>query len=68
MPKQKLNLFQISAVLATELCAGPGQIMRPESFDSNLLRRLLNDQPDSPVAQLVPDQLPAFGERPQQCD
>jgi hypothetical protein len=66
MPKQKLDLFQVAAVLATELCAGPAQVVCAEVFDSNLLRRLLDDRPDRPVAQLVADQLPALGKRPQQ--
>ena len=38
MPKQKLDLFQIAAVLATELRAGPAQIMCAEVFNSYLLR------------------------------
>jgi hypothetical protein len=67
MPKQKLDLFQISAVLATELCAGASQIMRPESFDPNLLCGLLDDRPNRPIAQLVTNQLPALGKRPQQA-
>src|SRR5260370_17261045 len=67
MPKQKLDLFQISAVLATEFCAGPAQVMGAEVLDPNLLRRLLDDRPNRPVAQLVANQLPALGERPQQA-
>jgi hypothetical protein len=62
--KQKLDLFQITAVLATKLRARPAQIVCPEVLDSNLLRRLLDDRPNRPVAQLVADQLPALGERP----
>jgi hypothetical protein len=67
MPEQKLNLFQIAAVLATELRSGPAQVMGAEVFDSNLLCRLLDDRPDRPVAQLVANQLPALGKRPQQA-
>jgi hypothetical protein len=37
MPKQKFDLFQIAAVLATELGAGPSQIMCAEVFNPDLL-------------------------------
>jgi len=40
--------------------------MHPDSLDANLLRRLLDDRPNRPVAQLVTDQLSALGKRPQQ--
>src|SRR5260370_37596889 len=42
-------------------------MVRTEVFDSNIFRRLLDDRPNRPVAQLVADQLPALGERPQQA-
>ena len=67
MPKQKLNLLKIAAIFAAKLCASPAKIMRSESLNSNLFRRLLDDRPNRPVAQLVADQLPALGERPQQA-
>jgi hypothetical protein len=38
MPEQKLDVFQIAAVLATELRAEPAQIMCAEVFNSYLLR------------------------------
>lgn len=41
--------------------------MCPEVLDSNLLRGLLDDRPDRPIAKLIPNQLPTFGERPQQA-
>src|SRR5260370_7978873 len=41
--------------------------MGAEVLDPNLLRRLLDDRPNRPVAQLVANQLPALGERPQQA-
>ncbi len=38
MPQQKLDLFQIAAVLAAELSTGAAQIMGTEAFDPDLLR------------------------------
>jgi hypothetical protein len=67
MPKQKLDLFQITTVFATELRAGPAQVVGAEVLDPNLLCRLLDDRPDRSVAQLIADQLPALGKRPQQA-
>jgi hypothetical protein len=66
MTEQKFNLLQIAAIFAAKLRARPAQIVCSESRNSNLLRRLLDDSPNRLVAQLVPDQLPALGERPQQ--
>jgi hypothetical protein len=44
MPKQKLDLFQIAAVLATKLRAGPAQVVGAEVFDSNLLCALFDNR------------------------
>jgi hypothetical protein len=38
VPEQEFNLLKIATVLATELRAGPAQIMGAEVFDPNLLR------------------------------
>jgi hypothetical protein len=46
MPKQKLDLFQISAVLAAE-------VVGAEGLDPNLLRRLLDDRPNRPIAKPI---------------
>jgi len=51
VPQQKLDLFEVAARLPTELRAGPAQVMGAEALDPDLLRRLLNDRPDRPVAQ-----------------
>jgi hypothetical protein len=46
----------ISATLAAELRTRPPEIVRPEALDSDLLGRLLDNRPDSLVAQgLAPD-------------
>src|SRR4051794_23516752 len=49
--EQELDLFQIAAVLAAELGAGPAQIVRAEPLDADLLGRLLDHGPHRPVAQ-----------------
>src|SRR5271155_3850386 len=65
MPKQKLDLFEVPARLAAELGAGPPQVVGPEALDPDLLRRLLDDRPNGPVAQGIAD-LSALRDRPQQ--
>src|ERR1700733_13226958 len=67
MTEQEFNLLEIAAIFAAKLRARPAQIVCPEVLDSNLFRRLLDDRPNCPVAQLVADQPPALGERPQQA-
>jgi hypothetical protein len=59
VPQQELDLLQIAAALSAELRAGPTQIMRSESLDSNFFRRLLDHGLDRPVARLLPT-LPPF--------
>ena len=39
---------------------GAAEIMRPEALDPDLTGRLLNDRPDSPVAQSIGDLLLTF--------
>src|SRR5271156_156873 len=65
MPQEKLDLFKVAPRLPAEFGAGPAKVVGPESLDANLLRRLLDDRPDGPVAQGVAD-LSALRDRTQQ--
>ena len=60
VPKQELDLLQVAARLSAELGAGPAEVVRSKALDPNLLRRLLDDRPDRPVARLSPTFLPPF--------
>jgi hypothetical protein len=44
--EQEFDPFQIAAVLAAELGAGPPQIVRSEALDADLPRRLLDHGPE----------------------
>jgi hypothetical protein len=66
VPKQELDLFQITAVFAAEFRAGPAQIVRAEVLDADLLGRLLDHAPDRPVAQTLPGHLATFQNRSEQ--
>jgi hypothetical protein len=46
--EEKLDLLQVAAILATELRAGPAQVVCTEVFDPNLPCRLLDDRPKWP--------------------
>jgi hypothetical protein len=57
---QFLDLLQVAAILAAELRTRPPQIECPESFDPDLLRRLLDNRPNGSVAQSSPITFPLF--------
>ena len=62
--EQELDLFDIAAVLAAELGARAAQVVRPEAFDSDFLRALLDHRPDGPAAHALLD-LAAFCHGPE---
>jgi hypothetical protein len=63
--EQELDLFDISAVLSAEFCAGTPEVVRPEPLDPDLLGALLDDRPDGPAAHALLD-FAAFGDGPEQ--
>jgi len=67
MTEQEFNLLEIVAIFAAKLRARPAQIVCPEVLDSNLLRRLLDDRPNRPVAQFVRSTFALLERRPQQA-
>jgi hypothetical protein len=71
MRQEEVIMFQFSYKLKVAervkaKCERHPRVVRPESFDPNLLCRLLDDRPDRPVAQLGANQFAAFGKRAQQ--
>jgi hypothetical protein len=60
VPKQKLDLFQVPAILSAKLRTGPSEVVRTEALDADLLGRLFDDRPDGPVAQGRASNLPAL--------
>ena len=60
MSEQELDLFQIAAVFAAELGAGPPQIVRSEALDPDLLGRLLDHDQTAQSLRLSPTTLPLF--------
>ena len=63
--EQKLDLFEVSAVLAAEFRAGAAQIVGPETLDTDGFGGGFNYTPDRPIAQFLSHDAPTFGDRPE---
>jgi hypothetical protein len=59
-PSRNLICSRSPPFLRQSFAQGPAQVVGAEVLDPNLLCRLLDDRPNRPIAQLLPNQLAAL--------